>query len=156
MYALYNCNKKELVGVFRTLPLIAMYISKTKDHTKLVSRLSRTWVKRGKMIRNTGLDFVITVRTATPSQERLVVNEAYIVPSYPQPKTYTFTGFTKLNSVHVPRGNPNGRKPVVHIGTGETFESARCLATFLKLPYSTICYRLKGGKDFPYKYISNT
>jgi hypothetical protein len=89
--ALYDCNQKQLVGIFKSVTLCAKYIygdiQNARHHTRIVS--SRKTKGR---INHNGMAY--TVRTANEQQQALIGSEQYVMANnYPEPTAHNMKSF---------------------------------------------------------------
>lgn len=81
--ALYNCDKKELIGLFSELIILAKYLRPT-DPNKSYSNLFYS-LKHNGAIKKTVFDFSVTVRYANEDQRKILGDErCVIMGDYPK------------------------------------------------------------------------
>src|SRR5438045_3920139 len=91
--ALYNSDKKELVGVFATKSLVGKYIYPLMDGEKRAGYI-KYYAKSKTKIRNASLGFNAVLRTASSSQiQELAGCEYKIYNGYIERHTAAMAGF---------------------------------------------------------------
>jgi hypothetical protein len=83
---LYNTEKKELIGIFKTNSLVGKYLFPLKGTTKSNSRISTT-LKQNSRINNTIFPFPVAIRFC---EDDLISEDYVISPGYPQPNFRNF------------------------------------------------------------------
>jgi hypothetical protein len=82
--ALYNTNKKELIGVFRTFAVASRYVFSEASNWNS-NRIWNAYHLRGKLHKNTIFDFPVAVRIANEKCLELLGNkDIYINDGYPK------------------------------------------------------------------------
>ena len=90
--AIYNCEKKELVGLFKVKTFAARYLyngNGGRNVLKIVNALNRR-----SRIKDTSFDFPIVVRACTQEQKELLSEGDFtILNGYPEPTHWQMKGF---------------------------------------------------------------
>jgi len=85
--AIYNADKKELVGVFKTMKICSKYIFEGVERNYHQAKL-HDHVREKFYIQNTRFDFTVAIRVANAKQlERLKDDPLFIERNYPKPKS---------------------------------------------------------------------
>jgi len=93
--AVYNCDKKELIGIFRTVTLTGRYLFPHYFGHKV--RTIYYCILHKSNPRDTIFNFRVAVRRISREQEKLIGDADYIiVGNYPQPKQIQMNGFTSV------------------------------------------------------------
>lgn len=86
--ALYNCEKKELIGLFKSQVLVSMYLYKERRHN-IYASLKNKW-----KMKNTVFDFPVAARWCNNQQVNLLGSENYkILNGYYEPHYYQMKQF---------------------------------------------------------------
>lgn len=89
---LYNTQKKEMMGIFRTLAIASRYVF-SELSTWNNSRIWNAYAYRTKLHIKTNFDFPIAVRMANEKQlEKLGKNDVVIFEGYPKMKNHRVKG----------------------------------------------------------------
>ena len=82
--SLYDTEKKQLIGVFKSIEISAKYLFTTYNDKKS-ARLSHSLSRKHKLLEGTIFDFPVAIRVANQTQIELLSNKGcYIVEEYPQ------------------------------------------------------------------------
>jgi hypothetical protein len=90
--AIYNADRQELIGIFRTPSLVARYIFNEFAKGK-VNRVTNALSRKTKIM-DTKFDFYIACRYASAEQLQLLDGDYTILNGYDQPLKSSMKGFT--------------------------------------------------------------
>ena len=97
--ALYNTQKKELIGVFRTFAVAARYVF-SEASTWNSSRMWNAYSLKTKLHKHTIFNFPVAVRTANEKcMELLGGKDVYITDGYPRMSTRKMEGVISCKSM---------------------------------------------------------
>jgi len=95
--AIYNSDKKELIGLFAELMLVAKYLRPT-DVSKMYSNLSDALYRKG-AVRKTIFSFRIAIRFANDNQINLLGDKkVFIMNNYPEFDSNKLEGYHSTRS----------------------------------------------------------
>ena len=90
--AAYNCDKKELLGIFANQSVCAKYLQAGKN--KIAANMIRDSLRRKSKMHNHRFDFRITIREAKEDQiELLAGKRIHIMEGYPMPTACQASSF---------------------------------------------------------------
>lgn len=90
--AIYNCEKKELIGLFKTVTFATRYLFNGAGGKKINSIMYALNSRR--KITNSSFNFSIAVRACTQEQKDLLSNHDFIIVNdYPKPPLWQMKGF---------------------------------------------------------------
>lgn len=91
--AIYNCNEKECIGIFKQPSLVARYLFTAGRKEVIVAKV--TYALRRKTRISDVLSFPVAIRYCNELQLKQLGNKEYIILSkYKEPSTQKMKGFT--------------------------------------------------------------
>lgn len=101
---LYNCDKKEVIGVFETKVMVSRYLYPLETHNKCHSRVFVA-LRRKTPMKKTIYPFPVAIRYASIDQSELMNGQPYkVIAGYIKPLEAKMKGFDDTRSSFAKEG----------------------------------------------------